>query len=357
MLKDMTDVRYVIRQTWAENRESRVTLTTAAVTTNAAISIFRRLNEAFIANFPEFDDHGKIIDFIYERYCDPHNGAGSAGFATYKTTQFNLPSKVFFCDNTCELTKGFIGRSVLPFYQPGTKDRLRLTDAEETTLQCLSLLRMLSANYHEVLPQDQLIQAIAHIRETRKYSTWVAFAIQLSIDIRLVLGTKGMDRSLQEVRILQNWICKTATRCQEFGHTNKVNLWYKINFGGLEVLRKSTKIFLEEDFMQKILDEEFADEPEKARRYNYGPFFLMRNDPMLPGLLLQDMLTKLHQIGVSLTADQGVVMTAIHLYNSAHKSDRVSRTQGWFLSPNEALLFFNYELSLISTQDGSIWRM
>ncbi|KAF4635177.1 hypothetical protein G7Y89_g2936 [Cudoniella acicularis] len=68
LLKDLTDIRHY----WAEYREHQIAFTTAALTMNTAISIFRRLNEEFISKFPQFDDHGVIIDYVYDGYRNPN---------------------------------------------------------------------------------------------------------------------------------------------------------------------------------------------------------------------------------------------------------------------------------------------
>ncbi|CAG8980555.1 hypothetical protein HYALB_00002552 [Hymenoscyphus albidus] len=62
LFKDLTDIRHYIRQTWAEYREHCITFTTAASVTNTAIALFRRLTREFVSEFPQFEDHGAIIN-------------------------------------------------------------------------------------------------------------------------------------------------------------------------------------------------------------------------------------------------------------------------------------------------------
>lgn len=128
---------------WAEYREHQITFTTAALTMNTAISIFRRLNEEFISNFPQFDDHGEIIEYLHYGYCDPNSHKRhDKDFATYTGVNFKITSKTFFCDVTYELLRWFfMNGAEMPFYQqeqartPG----LHFTPDDEILLKCLSL--------------------------------------------------------------------------------------------------------------------------------------------------------------------------------------------------------------------------
>lgn len=41
-----------------------VTLPTVAMTANVAIEVLRRVNEAFLEDFPEFDTHYKVVEIL-----------------------------------------------------------------------------------------------------------------------------------------------------------------------------------------------------------------------------------------------------------------------------------------------------
>jgi hypothetical protein len=158
LFKDLTDIRHYVRQTWAEYREKQIAFTTAAVTMNTAIALFRRLNDDFVSDFPQFDEHKKIIKFLYTSYCDPYNGT-SEDFAAYNATNFRIPSKIFFCDHTFELLGGwFLGGAELPFYRPDP--RLKLTKDKEVSLKCLSLLGLIAHQFGETHIFCQLVYRV-----------------------------------------------------------------------------------------------------------------------------------------------------------------------------------------------------
>ncbi|TVY84824.1 hypothetical protein LSUE1_G002099 [Lachnellula suecica] len=331
LLKDLTDIRHYIRQTWAEYREHQIAFTTAALTMNTAIAIFRRLNEEFISEFPEFDDHGAIIDYLSYGYRDPNTSdKHSKDFATYTGSTFKVSSKIFFCDNTYELMSFFLTNSVMPFYQEGVDCGLRFTEDEKALLRCLSLLGLLNSEFNGDFFNDQLIQGL-HILKTnnpdQKLYTWVVFAVQLFVDTRRVVGNE-LGRCFTEAKELEGWMTTALEQSFIFGSTNTVNESYKLNGHLLSTLNKQITGLLKEDLLQRILHERFGNGAHAAR-YSWGPFYLFRNHPMLLGLLVQHFLVKMHEIGIGLTGDQGAVMTAIHLYNACQQSTLISRCLEW----------------------------
>jgi hypothetical protein len=106
---------------------------------------------------------------------------------------------------------------------------------------------------------------------------------------------------------------------------NEVNAWYKMISEVLLQMEKGLELLVKNDFMQNELVEIFGD---RAARYSWSSFFLYLNHPMLPGLIIQKFLTELYPLGIGLGGDQGSVMTAIHPYNAARQSERISKSIG-----------------------------
>jgi len=327
LLKDLTDIRHHVRQTWAEYREKQIAFATAAVTMNTAIALFHRLNDDFVAEFPQFEQHADIIEFLYDGYVDPHHGMGQ-DFGTYTGTGFRLPSKIFFCDNTLELLSEFLlSGSKVPMYRGDPS--VRITNDEEISLNCLSLIGLLldAVNGEKVFDEDQLIKAISVTRKDKKIYTWVVFAFQLFIDTRRVVGTE-LDRCIKEFHSIQEWISATTKQSLQFGETNKVNTWYDFNAESLKGWLKELDILCQDDFVQGALNDYYEGYGDRAKTYSWGPFFLYRNHPMLCGLLIQKFLVDFHDWGVGLISDQGSVMTTIHLYNAVQQSGNLPASKG-----------------------------
>jgi hypothetical protein len=295
---------------------------------NTGISIFRRLNEEFISNFPQFDDHGEIIEYIYYGYCDPNSHEKrDKDFATYTTANFKISSKAFFCDVTYELLRRFfMNGAEMPFYQQeeARTSGLHFTPDDETLLKCLSLFGLVISESKGDFYNDQLIQALHTMKRDETIYTWVVFAVQLFVDTRRILG-KELDRCIHETQELQKWMSASVEQCLNFGRTNTVNNWHDINSDSLLAMKQHLEHMLEKDFIQDVLDDYFG---ARATRYSWGPFYLFRNHPMLLGLITQGVLAKLHVMGIGLGGDQGAIITSIHLYNASQQGSQIPKSRG-----------------------------
>ena len=237
---------------WTEYRERQIAFTTAAVTMNTAISIFRRLNEEFLSNFPRFGDHSEIIKYLYNGYYDPSHEKHDQDFATYTGSNFKISSKVFFCDLTYQMIAGFFMKGRIPFYQQEQirAAGIRLTDDEEALCKCLSLFGLVISQCEGDFYNDQLFQALHIAKKESTIYTWVVFAVQLFVDTRRVLG-KELSRCFDETQEMRKWMVATLEQCLFFGQSNKVNEFYKIGTPLLHGIKKGIEDFLEKDFMQE----------------------------------------------------------------------------------------------------------
>jgi len=298
------------------------------MTMNTAISVFRRLNEEFVSEFPAFDDHGEIIHYLSEGYCDPNShDKHSQDFTTYTGSGFKISSQIFFCDHTYELLRWFYMGAELPFYQADQRAELILTGDEDVLLKCLSLFGLIASQSQGNVCQDQLIKGLHHLKTNNpdeNIYTWVVFAVQLFVDTRRIVGNE-LEQCFQEARQIQQWMTKALEQSLFFGHATDVNDFYKLNSDSLRELKKHIDILLGDDCIEEMLREVFGD---RADRYSWGPFFLFRNHPMLLGLITQFFLARLHEIGIGLAGDQGSVMTSIHLYNSSQQSGKIRKSLG-----------------------------
>jgi hypothetical protein len=284
LFKNLTDIRYLVRQTWAEYRDRQIALTTAAVIMNTAITLFRRLDESFVAEFPQFDEHRKIVSYLTTAYQDP-NGETGEDFGSYTGNGFRLHSKIFFCTQTSEILNGlFLNRPEIPIYRQNSHEFHNHTKDEKELLKCLSVLGILGvfADDFDAFKEDQLIKAISITRKARKVSTWVVFAVQLLVDTRRVVN-KELDRCLKDFRHLQKWLSTTVNETLRFGETNGVDGWYKLNSGSLLEWREALELLCQGDFVQQLMDIYLED---RSVHYKWGPFFLFCNHPMLSGLLI-----------------------------------------------------------------------
>jgi hypothetical protein len=228
---------------------------------NTAISVFRQLNEEFVSEFPAFDDHGEIIEYLSNGYCDPNShDKHSQDFATYTGSGFKISSKIFFCDHTYELLRWFYMEAEVPFYQANERAALRLTDDEDILLKCLSLFGMIASKSEGNFYEDQLVKGLQLLKTNNpdeNIYTWVVFAVQVVIDTRRVVGNE-LEQCFQEAQQIQQWMARTLEQSLLFGHTNTVNDFYKVNSDALRGLKKQIDITLADDCIETLLREIFT---------------------------------------------------------------------------------------------------
>jgi hypothetical protein len=356
LFKDYTEIRHYIRKVWAEYRDRQIALATAAMTTNTAIAVLRSLNEEFLLNFRNLTTIERTISFLYNGYCDP-NGVFEEDPGSFISGGLSLPSKIVFCDSTHEAISAFFQASELPFYQAHKK--LRVMEDEAALLKCLSIFGLIAREGGQHLDFDLLIEGLSGVKKTEKIPSWVVLAVQLLVATRRVVGGEGLDRGISEFHKTAEWLSASLQECHNFGIENDVNTWDKVNGGALLETAKRVKLILQDDLIQNLLSDCLG---ERTKLYNWGPFFLLRNHPMLAGLLTQNFITDVHELAVGLCSDQVAMLATIHLYHAAlHKKglesewidfEKMIEWQGssWvFLGerPQESLMFFR-QLSLVT---------
>ncbi|CAG8953349.1 hypothetical protein HYFRA_00003560 [Hymenoscyphus fraxineus] len=321
LFKDLTDIRQYVRQTWAEYREHCITFTTAALVSNTAIALFRRLTREFVSEFPQFEDHGAII-----KYCSPTpHDKDSQDFAIYTGGGVGLSSRTLFCHLTYEFLKNFFMAAKAPFYQEIQGVSFRLSQEEEMVFKCLSLLGLLAMGTKGDFYNDQLIHGLYTLKTEnpgKKIYTWVVLAVQLLVDVHQVTGQR-LEQCFQEARELQKWMSTTVRQSLQFNQTND---FVKLNSKSILSLEKRIDSVLKEDFMQNMLLSTLGD---RAGQHFWGEFYLLRNHPMLLGLIVQSFLGEIHEIGITMSGDQGAILTTVHLYNALQRLGTISKNLVW----------------------------
>lgn len=338
-LKDLAEIRIFVRRTWKEFKQGHTTLTTAAVTMNTAIDVFRRLNETFLEMFPQFSDHEDIIAYLYDSYCDPNCKTtiedGNDDFGTCEADGVRLSSRTFFCDHTLMLLKSFFYHGDFLLFIKKSEAEYGITEDETASLRCLSLLSLLDhavesrsyeAKHKHLMGLDQLYHAIRVMRRENKFPTWTILATQLFVDTRRELKT-DTSRGLQELQRDASWIIEAFEDCLEFGKTNNVNSWFHVHSELVRSHIQNLRRIAFDDCVQVIINE-FVDK-EYSAKLSWGGFFLLKNHPMLCGLFLQGFLVEFQRTGTHLASGQGLVSCAMHLCHAAHLTGLLPPDMKW----------------------------
>jgi hypothetical protein len=340
-MKDMTDIRIFIRRTWREYKHSQITINSAATTVNTALNIMRRINNTFTESFPDFAEHASLIQYLYNGYVDPNakgtNTMDNEHFASYEADGIRLSSKTFFCDHTTTLLKAFFGKATLPMYQRHMMDGKGLMSDEHSLLQCLSHFNILDWRFNDSDPNkdmddifidDHVLRAVRTMRVEKKFPTWTIFACQVFVDTRRELGAQ-LDKGFEDFKNHGAWLMGAWNDCLETGKDNCINDFHQKHDAGIREHINSLRVGVETDFVQDLIDDTFAKQPDKRALYNWGERFLLKNHPLMCGQMLQKHLVFGHLLGTRIAADQGPVRTAIHLTNAVALAGDLPVVSAW----------------------------
>lgn len=264
-------------------------------------------------------------------------GTAHESFAGYEGDDFRLSSKTFFCDHTTIVVTEFLKKGKLPMYQKQDMHGRDFSEDEHILLQSLSHLNMLDWQLNEpeydtdrgkVFLQDKLLEAVRLMRKNKHFPTWAIFACQSFVDTRRELGAqlaRGFDDFVKQgSRLIQAW-----NDCLESGKTNHINRSHKDNDANIQHSIIRLKKAIDDDFVQDLIDDSFEDHPGASEKYNWGKNFLLKNHPLLCGIILQDGLVAGHRNGTRIAADQGPVRTAIHLSHAVSMAGYAPIGRAW----------------------------
>ncbi|KAF2871918.1 hypothetical protein BDV95DRAFT_606486 [Massariosphaeria phaeospora] len=271
---------------------------------DTAIDVMRRLNETFIDDFPRFEQHHEVIAYLYQSYCDPNSKATiqnqTEHFATYESDGLRLSSKTFFCDRILHILR--------QFYSIATG-----TSCNEEKKAEFSTNR------------DGLVQAVCVMRNKKKFYMWAVFAVQLFLDTHRELKSE-VKRGLADFRKETDWLLVALQDCHDFGQTNDIDAWHRLNNPVVADIIESLKELVKTDIIQGMKKYYFKDSFD---RYDWGDYFLFENHPMFCGLLLQKWLVRCHQLGIDLAGHQNALKATIFLKHAAQLTHQASAYPRW----------------------------
>lgn len=318
-LKDATDIRLFVRRTWRQYRDGRITLETAALTMNSAISLIERLNLELIASYPFCVSHFDMIVFFLPDMAERKQN-GTILDTAYTNGNQELSYQTFLChlsyDFICTFVEGLADPSSIP-----------LTASEVVLAKCLLQLRAVASARNPVLARDGMIRAIAEVLNTGTRPSWTVFAVQLLWDTQRELGS-DIARGYTDAHNAVRWILHSVEDTLSAGYAGYFGDRYQKNAFGLQEF----KSYLEDSlgrsdycYIQEIMD--FVKGQDRPY-FEYEPHFLYRNHPMMCGLLSQDSLAKLRMIAKCM-ADMGMVSSCAHFYNAASQTGLLPADLKW----------------------------
>ncbi|KAL8705398.1 MAG: hypothetical protein Q9201_001470 [Fulgogasparrea decipioides] len=349
ILGKLKSVRKHIKSVWREYRKQQISLIQATVVTNTAIDYARILEDDFIAEFSNSPAWGEgLVETLFPR----ETSLWKKNLSTFTLDDsqdidrlYQLPTtflKTFL--DTCEKRALFpaikdwipqINRVYDPRQDISNSDYLGKLNRNKILLDSIIPELAMQAKSEIFSSSDQVTAAFRETLETKNVRLLAAFAIQVLLDMNIVLGN-DFSRPFCDVRIQAN------------RYRQEID----------DYIKKSDNPILDREIAQGVTVREFLDKPltftdgpairdemmvfrrklfEKIDGFDYvvraqKPYFLLTHHPLLSGSLTISTCTWKQEMG-SNTADQTRYATAVlHLHSALRQEQCLSAPQRYLQS-------------------------
>ena len=311
-IKDWYAIREVLKDLWSQYRETRVSLTTAAITSNMAIDSIERLHRALLETFPAFDTFTTIDDLIL---ADPTMEDSTSGEVLPNDMRFGwemearyefqspLPGREVYSmlQHFAEAHRQGIFRE-FPVEENGVRwvRECREKTPPRTQLRIMDILvrlipDMIAFMCHlddDGAPVDQLSSHVFAFYNSHKVTVSLVFACEIFLDVMFVLEG-DVERAFGE---LQEAASAATASMRKYAIYTKAlscdSADAQINTH-IETLAVAIKMLVSEDAVM-----EFRREHIRPLREGLTPHCLLKHHPILCGMLRFHIDRSLYYIGL-----------------------------------------------------------
>ncbi|KAF2655842.1 hypothetical protein K491DRAFT_406655 [Lophiostoma macrostomum CBS 122681] len=329
LLKDVTDVRLFVRRTWRQFKDALVSLETAALVTNSAMSTIETISKEFVKAYPEFKDHDNIAPFLKEAFFDKqdiHASQAPKKFnACYESGGQTLSYPTISCDQTMETITFFV---ILDKELDIT--RTAYTASGVRFIKCLKQMKHIAFGKVEFPGNCQVHKAIRHARMTTSLPTWAVLNIQIFADTLLELEDY-LEKAFTKAEQTTAWIISTLDEYLRLEGAADMGIWHKTNRKLMIGFREEIRKIFHHDFVQEALKT-----VPQSSAISFGDRFLLRHHPLWCGLLTQDIICQFQVFAIGMASSQGMILSSVHLYNASEQlkssqKDNVWKDMDWII--------------------------
>lgn len=317
---DVDEIRFYITSVWKDYKDSKVDAMTAAVTTDTAIGMIKRMTE----EFPE----SAIGDLTYpdiSMLLMDHVGRGPGGVSEDLSD--------WICIRAANLLNNFedvLDPKQVPFmkkghfgvYDPKT-DRSKLSEKDQFREDLIIMMELLpefvkiSRTSMYVPAEDETTTGLRMMMDANKMEALPMYAIfgtQIMLDIHHTLRDT-VSAPFNQFQAAAKRAIETLNRYFEYSRNTKIANWPEQNDEMLRSIIDFAREWAADDMLAKAtraLMKRVPVEPE--------PFKLLCNHPVLAGLMTFRLQLLLNEAGITLCNAWGSVLYPAHLYNATRKS-------------------------------------
>ncbi|KAJ9604214.1 hypothetical protein H2200_011048 [Cladophialophora chaetospira] len=362
LLQDLRDMRATIAECWESyKKHERCSLIAAALTSNIAVELARRLEED-LEKFAAFEGSEVFLEACYAGDCWARAHMPSPQQARndkHQCNAYDMASKAFFWSTYKELSfylKGIQeetrkhpmverpGGKELPraiiFSLPGangiydpTADRQKMDCCEKQQEdrillgEILSDMSMWAATRLKFPHDDEFKRGFTSVYETGRIPLWLVFAAQLFLDINHILRDE-VGRGYQE-------LCRigalTGTSIEE--HLDFQESLLKEPTSNDEAAKAARLLRLIQFICFEDQVEQMRQDVPQYRDVKIEQLRMLKSNPLLCGLKAYAILMEFHQMSLPWINSQTSIIACAHLHNALY-------SESLLLSPWKDMVMF-----------------
>lgn len=321
---DVHRIRMLVRNIWQMYEAGACDLSAASITTNTAIDFVRALHEDFERSSSADVILERKVCFVCVMLRDTMEGEDYSG------TDLELPCLMPGWLTISTWIKQFKNdpNHFVPTVPPNLVGLFPTAELEDKAMEDLGLAFGLIPEYCVLLKNDLKVHAehgfLHGLREQMQQDRplfWLAFAVQIFVDIRRVLKT-DITRAFEDLRRGASSIRHSIKETLDFekeasgipltDHTDK----------SLEVVLELMDQYITNDYIGGLRKEKAAD-PDASQHIE--DFYLLRRDPVWCGLLLYNFRMVAHEASVRRANSFMSILAVAHLYNAQKQARLLDR--------------------------------
>lgn len=361
LFRDVNKIYRHVELVWQNHKDGKVDLMTAAIVSNTAIDLIRRLEEDFFEQFPRFRKVEEHILQGIKKYDPKHTDAQQltnfmfrAKCASKKKTfwnentseaYFNLElyedARYVFLDMHALFLEYFIGSQKmdkcvyqsppgLGLWDPDT-DYDNMTSLEKHRQDRRILLELLpdvillctSTSKIASLGEDELLRGSRNFyvlpgKHTPTIHLWMMVSLRLFCDIHHILGP-NIGKPFEAIRRLGTEATNSINQCIKLRDAGKTQIWPAEADESIEL--NILKRIQQSLFVDEV--KEFIDNAARNVKWWKGKkdFELLRRHPWACGLMEFNIHVSMQEAGLVALDQSDSGVTAAHLYNALQKQD------------------------------------
>ncbi|KAK6357319.1 hypothetical protein TWF718_001633 [Orbilia javanica] len=332
--EDVIEIRAFIGRVWMDYMKGQSGLVSVAITTTAALDLMRQANEELAAQFPEMANHSKVIKFFEDN-----------GYAVTGAEGRGFDESAYKCDNV-ETISLSLALCVKTWYQvliprfhekkPSPPKKVpkkeRSADTGWAEFDCPDALTLDYMFLGGTIPDElggmgyPIIQGFKQVQEVGILPSWLVISFDIISKLHQTLWLDGSKQPYDELHTHLESIKKQVTCLIKFSRTwastglpQLANKADKISL----LIREPLEIVSLWTVKDIVNDLKSAPNVPNSGTLGTGKHFLLKNDPVLCGLILSRVRIVMHRLGLNIAAQDTVIGLAAQVYNAGLVSGNI----------------------------------